>query len=310
MAQLAQDTAQYKIDNALLNNAKAAKLAKMRKTSDDASIPSLSAMLQEVHNATICLMRLSKPLLSNHLNHQTTIRHCEKDDKHHVNDLQRLLPHATLTVLKRLSKSICARRLELLRMNSQRGGLRPVSEDVTFLRMLLLDLASVSDEAIKYESSARSSVLADAGRLGAEPSSFEYTENVESSLAERSKANIRQTESLPISSEYMPKSLEPIQISTAQRREDSDYKTKLQTGQKARQALFGDQESSNPEMFTVTACTRCRVVRLTRTRDRDYHVLTSLSSVRRGAILVCLSVDHAREQVRLASTTIHEKAEY
>jgi hypothetical protein len=159
-AQSAQDTAQCKLDHALLDDAKAVKLATKRGPSDDAPIPSLSAILQEVQNTTICLMRLSRPLLNDHLHHQTTTQHCDKDNKHHISHLQRLIPHATLTVLKRLSKSICARRLGLLRMNSHWGRL----DDVTFLLMVLRNLVSVSDEAVRT-SSTGSSVQAHPGRL-------------------------------------------------------------------------------------------------------------------------------------------------
>jgi hypothetical protein len=80
-AQSAQDTAQCKLDHALLDDAKAVKLATKRGPSDDAPIPSLSAILQEVQNTTICLMRLSRPLLNDHLHHQTTTQHCDKDKK-------------------------------------------------------------------------------------------------------------------------------------------------------------------------------------------------------------------------------------
>lgn len=272
IAKSAQDTAQRKLDNALLDAVKAgkaaiaAKIAKMRDASDGASILSLSAILQEVYNTTICLMRLSRPLLSNHLHHQKTTPRCDQDDKHHVEDLQRLLPRATLTTLKRLSKSICARRLQLLRMNSHPGEFGQALEDVIFLRMVLLDLASVSDEAVNYESSTSSSDQTDPGRLGVQPSSFEDVENMESSLAGRPAPNIGQMETIPTSLEYMLKNIEPAPISTAQRREDIDSKTKLDIGPKAKQASFADHESSDDssEVFTVTVCTRCRLVRLTR----------------------------------------------
>lgn len=274
-AQLAQDAAQVKLDNALLSDAKAAKLAKMRDFPDVMPMSSLGTILQDVYNTTICLMRLSKPLLDSHRHHQTTTQRCDKDDSHHVPHFQRLLPRASATTSKRLSKSICARRLKLLRMNSDRKELNPVLGDDGFLRVVLLELASVSDEAIKHESSTRSTVRT-------EPSSFQDAKNMESSREEQSKLSMGKTDSLSTSPEYMLENLEPSKISTAQRPEGLIHDTESHLGQKVKEASFVDHESSEnrPAAVTIVACTRCRVVGF----DEDTEIIICSHRVAQDAV--------------------------
>jgi hypothetical protein len=296
-AQIAQDTAQCNLDNRPLHDAKAIELAAMRDSLDDTPMLSLGSILQDVYNTTVCLMRLSKPLLDSHRRHQATTRRCDDGAKHHVSHLQRLLPRATLTILRLLSKSICTRQLETLRMNSQQEGSISVLSDDVFLRLVLLELASVSDEAIKLESSTGSSLERNPGYLAEEPSSCEDAENMESYSEERSIPSPAKVDSLFPSPEYTLVNPEPTMIQIAQRREGVVYKTKSDTGQNAKEASFVDHESSDDgsEAATISACTRCRVVRCQ--GYRDYHMLTS-SSARRGAILVCLSVDLTQDEVR------------
>ena len=308
-AQTAQDTAQCNLDSRSLDDAKATKLAAMRDSPDDTPILSLASILQDVYNTTICLMRLSKPLLDSHRHHQTTTRRCDEDDKHHVSHLQRWLPRATLTIMKRLSKSICARRFEITRINSHWKGHDSALGDDAFLRVVLLELASVSDDTIKYDSSTGSSLEQDTGYLAEEPSSFEDAENMESYREERSEPSPAKVDSLFPSPEYTLKNPEPTMIRIAQHREGVVYKTKSNTGQHAKETSFVDHGSSDDgsEAATISACTRCRVVR---SRGyRDYHMLTS-SSARRGATLVYLSVGLAQGQDQPASTTMDKKAEY
>lgn len=261
--QSAQYATQYSIDSFSLDDGK---IATSRGAPDLVPVLNLGSILKDVHDTTICLMRLSKPLLDSHRCHQNDNRPCDEDDEHHVSHLQRLFPHATLATLKRLSKSICSRRLELLRMNSHREGLYPALGDDAFLRMVLLDLASISDEAIKYEANTRSSFEADSGRPAAEPGSLEDAEMGETPREERSKLNTGETESLMVSPEYTPEDLEPSTGDTTQRRKGLLYDTKSHTGRKAKEASFIDYEVSDdrPEAVTLTTCTRCRVVRLTR----------------------------------------------
>ena len=262
---LAQDTAQYNIDSLSLDDDK---LEKFRDAPDPMHLPSLSSVLHDVYNTTTCLMRLSKPILDSHRYHQNAIRPCDEDDEHHVSHLQRLFPHATLTTLKRLSKSICSRRLELLRMNSHREGLDPALGDDLFLRMVLLEMASISDEAIEHESNTKSSFAAASGRLAAESRTLEDAVIKETSHEERSKPSTGKMENVMFSSEYTLEDLDPSKTDTAQRRHGLVHNTKSHTGPKTRETSVLDHESSydRSEAFTITACTRCRVVRLTKTR--------------------------------------------
>jgi hypothetical protein len=265
-AQIAQDTAQCNLENRSLDDDKAIKLAAIWDSPDDTPTLSLGSILQNVYNTAICLMRLSKPLLDSHRRHQATTRRCDEDDKHHVSHLQRLLPRANLPILKRLSKSICARRLEALRMNSQQEGSISVLSDDLFLRVVFLELASVSDEAMKLESSTGSSLERNPGYLAEEPSSFEDAENMESYCEERSIPSPAKVDSLFPSQEYTLVNPEPTMIQIAHRREGVVYKIESKTGQNAQEASFVDRESSDDgsEAATISACTRCRVVRLTR----------------------------------------------
>ena len=259
----AQDTAQYSIDGFSLDDAK---IVKLGDAPDVMPLLSLGSILQDVYNTTICLMRLSKPLLDNHRCHQKATRPCDEADEHHVSRLQRSFPHATLATLKRLSKSICSRRLELLRMNSNREGLFPTLGDDAFLRMVLLDLASISDEAINYESSTRSSFEVDSVRLAAKPSSLEDTQIEEIAREERSEPSTGKMENTMFSPEYTFEDLEPLRTDTAQRSKGPVSKSKSHIEQKIKEASVLDHESSydQSEAFHISACTRCRVVRLMR----------------------------------------------
>lgn len=271
-SQLAHDIAQHLLGSDLLNHGKASKPATVHGSPDVMAASMLGPILQDVHDTTICLMRLSRPLLNNHQRHESTPQRCDQDDTHHVSHLQRLLPHATLTLLKRLSKSICARRLELLHMNSHRERLNLNIGDDAFLRVVLLEMASVSDEAVKYESSKGSSPEADSGRLKAEPCKFENVEYTKSVDEESVSSSIGKVDSVFNSSEYMLEHLEATKINIVQRREGPVYKSTSQAGQKAKEASYTDQEPLDDisEAFTVDACTRCRIVRLSRTQRSSY----------------------------------------
>lgn len=135
---LARDITQYNLDNLSLEDPT---IAKLSDAPDLMPVLNLGPILQDVYSTTNCLMRLSKPLLDSNRYHQDATRPCDEDDEHHVSHLQRLLPHATLARLKLMSKSICSRRLELLRMNPHRDGLYSTLWDDAFLRMVLLELA-------------------------------------------------------------------------------------------------------------------------------------------------------------------------
>jgi hypothetical protein len=108
-------------------------------------------------------MRLSKPLLDNHRRHRRTDRYCTEGDTHHAQGLQRLLPLAELTSLEQLSRSTCARRSELLAMHSRRESsgqaLKPLDDDA-FLRVVFLELASVTGEGTLHDPHARSGIEA------------------------------------------------------------------------------------------------------------------------------------------------------
>ena len=261
---LAQETVQYNIDSFSPDDDK---IAKLRDAPDPMPLPSLGSILHDVYNTTICLMRLSKPLLDSHRYHQDAARPCDEDDKHHVSHLKRLFPQATLAILKRLSKSICGRRLELLHMNSCREGVYPALGDDPFLRMVLLEMASISDEAIKHESSTKTSFEADSGRLAAEPSSLEDAVFKETSREERSNPSTGKMENLMFPPEYTLEDLEWPKTDTAQRRQGLVHSTKSHTGQKTRETSVLDHELSydRSEAYTITACMRCLVVCLTKT---------------------------------------------
>lgn len=261
---LAQETIPYNIDSFSPDDDK---IAKLRDAPDPMPLLSLGSILHDVYNTTTCLMRLSKPLLDSHRYHQNAARPCDEDDKHHVSHLKRLFPQATLAILKRLSKSICSRRLELLRMNSCREGVYPALGDDPFLRMVLLELASVSDEAIQHESGTKSSFETDSGRLAAELSSLGDTLVKETSREELSKPSTGKMENLMFSPEYTLEDLEPSKTDTAQRSKGLVHSTKSHTGQKTRETSILDDDLSydRSEASTITACTRCLVVRLTKT---------------------------------------------
>lgn len=109
---------------------------------------------------------------------------------HYVSHLQSLLPHATLEILQRLSKSICGRRLELLRADSYWKLAYPALGDDAILRMMLLEFTSDSNEAVEDESSAGSSLDAED-----DSGSLEDAGKMESSGENPTEASIRQMDS-------------------------------------------------------------------------------------------------------------------
>jgi len=185
-----------------------------------------------------------------------TARPCDRDDSHHVSHLQRVIPRAKSEILKRLSRSICARSLEILRMNTQQDGFGRALGEGAFLRMVLLELASVSDEAMQHESSTGRSLAADPG-LEVEPNSFEDVEDKEFSDEKISMPDPGQVDSLFNTPEY-------AKINIVQRPEETINEAKSHGRQEAKQASLVDHGSSDdrPIVHTVPVCTRCRVVSL------------------------------------------------
>jgi hypothetical protein len=111
---------------------------------DTTSTLSLGTILADVNSALTCLMRLSKPLLDNHRRHRTIDQYCTEGGTHHAQQLQRLLPRVEWTTLEQLSRSTCARRNKVLMANSRRKVSGAALDDVSFLRVVLLELVSVT----------------------------------------------------------------------------------------------------------------------------------------------------------------------
>jgi hypothetical protein len=155
---------------------------------DTPSTLSLGGILVDVNSAIACLMRLSRPLLDNHQRHPTIDRYCTEDDTHHAQGLRRLLPRADWIALEQISKSTCARRSELLAMNSRRlespgPAPKPLNDDA-YLRVILLEMASVTGEATIRDSDASSSIEA-AQELEGDRTAFIDSEVVKAPVARR-----------------------------------------------------------------------------------------------------------------------------
>jgi hypothetical protein len=281
-AQAAQEIAQHDLE-----------VSKVPYHLNTPSMPSLGTILGDVNSTMTCLMRLSKTLLDNHRRHRRADRYCTEGDTHHAQRLRRLVPLAELTTLEQLSRSTCARRSELLAMNSQRVGssgpaLKPLDDD-SFLRVVLLELASVTGEATFHDPGASSGIdaaqevegdlntLGDSGKVNS-PGRKDWTDE-----------NLKQVDSVFSTPNEIPGQPKSTRSSAARDLRDQGYQAQpsdTQNAGKARvigsdsrnrdlQAQLSDTQNASKsrvikldswndtaESMTISACTRCRVVSL------------------------------------------------
>jgi hypothetical protein len=219
-------------------------------------------------------MRLSKPLLDNYRRHPTIDRYCTEDDTHHAEGLRRLLPRADWIALEQISRSTCARRSELLAMNSRRlespgSALKPLNDDA-YLRVILLEMASVTGEATVRDSNASSSIEA-AQELEGDRTAVIDSKDVKAPVVRRLKTkNTKQVDIVFSKPQNLSRPQLPTTTGTERYPGHLDRRTQVSNTQTAVKTNTVGSNSSDVTVVseTLTACTRCRTVGLSKPRGR------------------------------------------
>jgi hypothetical protein len=273
LARTVQPTAPYKPSH------QSSDYAEILPLSDPLDTTTIITILADIHAATLCLMRLSKPLFDNHRRHWDPDRYCAEGETHLAQHLQRILRGAEWTALEQLSRSTCARRDILLITNSRRKISDAAAlDDITFLRVVLLELASVSGETssggeIVPGDEADWNVFRDAEKSGSQIIGRWSTDHVGTPRdppKKPSSSSQAHRDIVPNASKIMLIESDPVENFRTQLPGDLNRKAYPGDTQKTGKAQLVDSDSSDDttKPMTMTACTRCRVVSLLKLQCR------------------------------------------